>query len=129
MFSINATTLQIQWEEPVAWPATYDVMYYELKMYNSSSREWRKWILPSRDNVTYIDDAVTLQRLEVVEHVATDNTNKVSVVISARHAPRKCDELVFYLSAGNDFDKSDSRALRASFQTGKKIHVQYNAWR
>ena len=95
-------------------------MYYELKMYNSSSGEWRKWILPSRDNVTYIDDTVTLQRLLGFDHVATDNTNEVSVVISARHVPRKCDGLVFYVSAENGVGKSDSRALRAAFQTGNK---------
>lgn len=117
---INATTLQLQWEEPVTWPATYGVTFYELRMYNSSSGEWREWTIhvPPRNscNTTYSNDAVTCQAF----YDAMGNRNEVSVVISSRHVSRECDGIVFYVSAGNSIGKSDSQALKAAFQTGNK---------
>ena len=85
-------------------------------MYNSSGLEWRKWTIPANENYTYsYDTAVTLRAFS---DVTPDKISEVSVEIYVRYAPQQCNELVFYVSAGNGDGESNPRAIRGTIQTG-----------
>ena len=99
------------------WPKEEGIrLHYNLKMYNSSCHEWRKWSFPARDNTTRTDAGITLRYFETTPGAST-------LEISLLYAPQRCDEVVFYLNVVNSIGKSNFWGLRNPFQIGKVLYA------
>ena len=93
--TLNATTLLLNWDTPFSWPE-YDVLYYTVRMENSSSGEVKQWAMNATGN----------------------DTANVFPFSTEGEVSQTCIELSFYVAASNIIGKSNETKISGRFPIG-----------
>ncbi|KAL5500456.1 hypothetical protein EMCRGX_G012020 [Ephydatia muelleri] len=89
---LNATQLIIAWDKPFTWTSVADILYYTVRMYNSSSQQSMNWTDFS---------------------VAT--TDKYAHYLTAGNVADQCTELTFDVSATSIVGQSKYGSVKGGF--------------